>query len=124
MNALSAWDLFIDFAEVPFAVPEVADADGLLYQFGTYAFTGEPTFYLDLVRQFAVFGSDEYVQIHLELQFEPSDDLAALGQHSEWFWLDGRGVVRDWSRHVQQRPEWRILDDRTPNEVRVYQDET
>jgi len=63
MSALSAWDLFIDFAEVPFAVPEVPDADGLLYQFGTHAFTGEPTFYLDLVRQFVVFGSDEYVQI-------------------------------------------------------------
>lgn len=124
MSASAAWDLFIAFAEVPFVVPAIADADGLLYQFGTYRFTGTAMFHLDLVRQFAVLDSDEHVQAHLELVFESGDDLVALGGHGEWFWQDDSGVLRDWSRHVRQRPEWRTLSGHRPIDVRVYQDET
>lgn len=124
MSAPTAWELFLDFAEVPFAVPAIGDADGLLYQFGTYEFTGTPMFHLDLVRQFAVLGSDEYVQAHLELLFEPGDDLIALGRHSEWFWPGNSGPLSDWSRHIRRRPEWLALNDRIPTDVLVYQDET
>jgi hypothetical protein len=114
MSAPVAWDLFMDFAEVLFTVPAIPDADGLLYQFGTYAFTGTPRFHFDLVRQFAVTDSDEYVQAHLELLFEPADDLKALKAHDEWFWRGGSSSLHDWSESVRRRPEWLVLVDRVP----------
>lgn len=42
MRAAGAWAVFVTFARVPFAVPQLPDADGLLYQLGTYSFSGEP----------------------------------------------------------------------------------
>lgn len=114
----------MDFAELPFAVPAIGDADGLLYQFGTYDFTGTPMFHLDLVRQFAAQGSDEYLQVHLELLFEPREDLSALGRHGEWFWSEESGQLGEWSYRVRRRPEWHVLNDRAPADVLVYQDAT
>ncbi|MFC0437398.1 hypothetical protein [Kutzneria buriramensis] len=124
MSASSAWDLFVGFAEVPFAVPAIADADGLLYQFGVYEFTGTPMFHLDLVRQFAVADADEYVQVHLELVFELDDHLVAVAAHNEWWWPEDSVVLRDWSRSVRRRPEWLELNGRVPTDVRIYQHET
>jgi hypothetical protein len=64
LTATEAWEMLIRFAATPFELPDVDDADGLLYQFGTDSFTGEQRFHLDLVRQFAVPDEDEYLQFH------------------------------------------------------------
>ncbi|MBE3202480.1 hypothetical protein [Parafrankia irregularis] len=119
-----AWAAFLDFAAVRFDVPDEPNADGLLYQFGIFDFGGGPAFYLDPVRQFARFDDDEYIQVHLEIQFSPSNDLAALGEHSEWWFSDGSIELSDWTQVISRRSEWVILNELIPISVNVYQDGT
>jgi hypothetical protein len=122
LTAQQGWAVFLDFATLPFDVPDEPDSDGLLYQFGTFRLTGEPAFYFDPVRQFAVPDEDEYVQVHLQMQFAP--DLAALGQHTEWWFADSAIALNDWAQAISRRPEWRTLGQLRPSRVEIYQEET
>lgn len=47
-----------------------ADDDMLLFETGTFDFTGENLFYFSLARQFPN-GEDEYFQLHLDICFTP-----------------------------------------------------
>lgn len=49
----------------------VGDPDDLLYETGTFDFSGEKHFYFSLVRQFRFLDPDEYVQLRLEVQYLP-----------------------------------------------------
>ncbi|MFI5978871.1 hypothetical protein [Streptomyces sp. NPDC051452] len=60
----AAWLAFMRFARQRFATAPTPDSDGLLFQYGTYAFSGRPVFTVDLARQ---------------LQADVSDTLRALG---------------------------------------------
>lgn len=46
------------------------DDDLLIFETGTFDFTGEDLFYFSLVRQFPN-GEDEYFQLHLDIRFTP-----------------------------------------------------
>jgi hypothetical protein len=124
LSAQQAWTVFLNFAKMPFDVPQVPNSDGLLYQFGTFHFAGEPAFYLEPVRQLARHDSDEYIQVHLEMQFPPHPDVAALGQHTEWWFPNGSIALTDWAQAISRRPEWHILNRLPPTRVDIYQDET
>lgn len=52
------WLAFLRFGRKPFDVSDKPDADGLLFQYGTYAFDGPPAFTLDFTRQFEISDSD------------------------------------------------------------------
>ncbi len=123
LTASAALDSLIAFATVPFRVSRGPESDGLLYQYGTYTFTGEPRFHLDLTMQFAVAGEDEYLQFHCDVQFAPTRDLTELGQHSEW-WFADVGLLEEWASSVRARPEWPVLDALTPFTVQVSLDGT
>lgn len=56
----------------------VGEPDSLLFETGTYRFTGEKLFHFDLVRQFQFLDEDEYVQLHLTALYEPSPKTALL----------------------------------------------
>lgn len=124
LSASAAWSVFVDFARVPFAVPQISDADGLLYQFGIFTFSGEPRFHLDLTRQFAVPGEDEFLQFHCDMQFSQTADLQALGSHDEWWWPDGGQELTAWAGEVAARPESVVLADKAPVLTEIYCDET
>ena len=50
---------------------EPIDNDMILFETGTFSFTGEPLFYFSLVRQFPN-DDDEYYQIHVDVLFKPN----------------------------------------------------
>ena len=56
----------------------VGEPDDLLFETGTYSFTGEKLFHFDLVRQFEFLSGDEYVQLHLTVLYAPSAKTALL----------------------------------------------
>lgn len=64
------------------SLPDIVDAfekmcsepiadDMILFETGTFSFTGEPLFYFCLVRQFPKEDDDEFYQIHVEILFQP-----------------------------------------------------
>ena len=72
-----AWRVFKEFS----AVPVAAATDGLLFQCGTYDFTGELLFECDFTRQFTHEEDGEYVsmeQLSCTVYFRPADELASL----------------------------------------------
>ena len=71
------------------SLPEIVDAfermcsvpiadDMILFETGTFSFTGEPRFYFCLVRQFPIEDDDEYYQIHVEILFLPDSENCKL----------------------------------------------
>lgn len=49
----------------------VGEPDDLLFETGTYRFTGEKLFYFSLVRQFQFLDENEYVQLRLDVTYPP-----------------------------------------------------
>lgn len=101
------------------------DSDGLLFQYGTYAFSGRPMFTLHLTRQFAVIDADSehdhYVQLHCELRYEPERDLDALGSFHSWFFHDAGADLEEWFAAMEGR--LRVLFARRPAEMDVYEEQ-
>jgi hypothetical protein len=124
LSADGAWNVFLDFARLPFAAPDTPDADGLLYQFGIFDFSGEPRFHLDLVRQFSATGADEYIQCHCDVQFNPDEALSSLGRYAQWWWPQEGVSLGRWSETIAKRAEWPVLRERRPVSIEIYQDET
>jgi len=54
----------------------ISDELEILFETGTFSFTGEPLFYFSLVRQFQIIYEDEYYQIHVDVLFIPSAENA------------------------------------------------
>jgi hypothetical protein len=116
--AADAWTAYVAFADVAFEVPDEPDADGLLYQYGVYDFSGESRFHLGLVRQFALFDDDELMQFHCNLQFAATPELRALGRYDEWWFLD-EGAPAVWFERIRARPEWPLLTAQLPIAVDI-----
>ena len=72
---LAAWSAFKDFGREMFG----SEGIGLLFQVGTYDFTGRPLFYFDPVCQFEITDSDgehdHFEQLHCELTCVPDDTV-------------------------------------------------
>ncbi|MFG2480625.1 hypothetical protein [Streptomyces fagopyri] len=120
------WLAFLRFGRRIFDVPDTSDADGLLFQYGTYAFDGPPTFTLDLVRQFEVSDSegehDHYVQVHCELGYGRAPVLEALGNFGSWFFHDAGDDLEEWAQGLTARQAWTRIHRLEPAEIRVYQE--
>ncbi|MFE2532140.1 hypothetical protein [Streptomyces sp. NPDC059371] len=121
------WLAFLRFGRRPFHVPDAPDADGLLFQYGTYAFDGPPTFTLDLARQFEVTDSggdhDYYVQVHCELRYGRAPALEALGSFNSWFFHGAGDDLEAWARGLTERAAWAAIRRLEPAEIRVYQEQ-
>lgn len=61
----------------------VGEPDDLLFETGTYNFTGKKLFYFSLVRQFQYKNGDEYIQLHLDICYTPSPATARICD-TEW----------------------------------------
>ena len=59
-------DAFEKICEIP-----VGEPDDLLFETGTYDFTGEKLFYVSLVRQFQFLDEEEYVHLRLDITYRP-----------------------------------------------------
>jgi hypothetical protein len=122
LTADIALQVFGVFAAEQFATGRFPDADGLLYQYGVYSFTGQDMFHLDLTRQFEIVddaGEHEgFVQFHCTLHYPPDPELTALGRHDQWWFHDGDSEsLPAWLAALEARPEWSLLRARRPSSV-------
>ncbi len=68
MNLSDLVNVFEQMCSIPVAV----ESDMLLYETGTYTFSGEPKFYFSLTRQFSDDCEGDFRQLHLNILYEPS----------------------------------------------------
>ncbi|MFD9003032.1 hypothetical protein ACFV0T_18970 [Streptomyces sp. NPDC059582] len=127
LDTEDAWLAFLRFGRRLFDVPHRPDADGLLFQYGTYSFDGPVSFMLDLTRQFEMADSDgehdHYVQVHCELRFSPAPALQALGGFDSWFFHDAGDDLDEWAGELTRRAAWTTMRTLKPVEIRVYQEQ-
>ncbi len=105
-------DAFAELCAQPTADEE------LLFEAGTYAFTGEPMFTVSLARQIPD-GVDEYYQIRAELSFRPDADNAGI---EDVIWIDPADA--DAFSAVRQSAAFAYADSHTAQSVDVRIDET
>lgn len=115
-----AWRVFKGFS----AVPVAAATDGLLFQCGTYAFSGAPLFEFDFTRQFTQEEDGEQVgmeQLALTLYFAPTDELRALKTN---LWSFGFASTAEFFAAVEALPEFRaVLGGPAPLRAETRQEE-
>lgn len=111
LDTEDAWLAFLRFGRRLFDVPEMPDADGLLFQYGTYSFDGPPSFTLDLTRQFEVSDGehDHYVQVHCELRYGLAPALEALGSFDSWFFHNAGDDLEEWAQALTGRAAWTAI---------------
>jgi hypothetical protein len=77
-SGLAAWSAFKEFGRETFGAKHIS----LLFQVGTYNFTGERLFYFDFVCQFAISDSDgehdHFEHLHCELTCMPDEATSGL----------------------------------------------
>ena len=108
---------FEDMCKVPLENVDIDD-DGILFETGTFDFTGEPLFYFSLVRQFPN-EDEEYYQIHLDILYTPTE-LTENYNQSEWC-FGGEMDIFDYVRNSQ---EFLNLKDKEIKQINVFIDET
>ncbi|MFJ9080080.1 hypothetical protein ACIRO3_33320 [Streptomyces sp. NPDC102278] len=124
LTTRAAWLAWVRFAQQRFDTAPTPDSDGLLFQYGTYAFSGRSMFTLDLTRQFDINDDDgehdHYVQVHCELRYEPESALEAGGSFDSWFFHDTDTDLDQWFAAMESRLE--LLLDRGPSEISLYEE--
>jgi hypothetical protein len=99
------------FAEKPDDIDPAPMGDGLLAQYGVYAFTGDPVYELDITRQLAFLGEDGgfgyMTQLHCAFIFAPTAELEALDAWDLWSW-DSEDFFAD----ALAAPGFRIVAER------------
>ncbi|MCQ4210420.1 hypothetical protein [Streptomyces longispororuber] len=126
MDAYEVWLRFIRFGSQRYDTADTPDADGLLFQYGTYAFEGPPVFTLDLVRQFEINDAsgehDHYRQLHCELLYELTPQLRTLGHFESWFFHDTDDELDHWADGLGRQDVWTTVRRLHPREIKVYQE--
>lgn len=97
----------------------VGEPDDLLFETGTYSFTGEKLFYFSLVRQFQFMDKNEYVQLHLDVMYQPRMTTKLLFG-TKW---DSQ-VNGDFFDMVKSSHAYAVVKDMTPVRVDVRIEET
>lgn len=107
-------DAFASMCTLP-----VGEADDLLFETGTFSFTGDKLFYFSLTRQFQYNNEDEYVQLHLDVRYKPSPSTARL-EGTEW----GSLAEGDFFDLVRSSTAYQTVKKLPIAQVEVYIDET
>lgn len=126
LTALSPLDvlevMFAFYQTVRFAEPELEeDGDMLLVQWGSHDWGHGLKFTFDVTRQFIV-GSgedDDFTQLHLTLQFEPTKETEGIAAHSHWCHHPSR--VETSYGEVLNHPDFAVIGQlgATPGELSV-----
>ncbi|MGN0457768.1 MAG: hypothetical protein ACI4IL_02200 [Eubacterium sp.] len=91
--------------------------DIALFETGTFNFTGEELFYFSLVKQFEN-EDDEYVQIHIDAIYEPTDENAKF---SSSIWFD---KPNDIAKQITDSKAFQYLKDKKVSKIEIYMEET
>jgi hypothetical protein len=129
-DVAAALRAFERFASMQFQVPDLPDADGLLFQYGVFSFTGRPMFTLSLIRQFEQCDEqgdhESYRQVGVELLFEPDAALMSLGHKESWC-FDGPGspsAAEEWFAELRSASVFRAIDSMAISSLAVIDDFT
>ena len=90
----------------------------ILFETGTYSFTGKPMFYFSLVRQYPN-EEEEYYQLHLDIMFGPTPDNSSFEQTTWSFEIEDN--IFD---YIKKTKEYMCLKDIPIAKIEVYMDET
>ena len=92
--------------------------DMILFETGTYSFTGEPLFYFSLVRQLPN-DEEEYVQIHVDVLYAPTQRNENF-QSSTW----NEELEEDIFTYIRKSEAYLTMKAEKYINVNVYMDET
>ncbi|UNL83242.1 hypothetical protein [Priestia koreensis] len=114
----SVWSAFKELSRQPV---EGEEEVALLFQCGTYDFTGEKKFHFTFTRQFSIEEEDEPTQLHCEFLFEP---LPIFKNHTieEWY-FEYEGELDDFFSSVENADAFQLARDAKPSEFSVYIEE-
>ncbi|WP_131737202.1 hypothetical protein [Actinomadura roseirufa] len=117
-----------DFADFEFDVPNTADADGFIFQYGAANWFSEPTFVLSIGRQFEVVDADgqyeHFLQVHFEFRYPLDDALEAARDHAEWWFPEDGPSFDSWLENIESSPIAAITALREPRDLVVVEDRT
>ncbi|MFC4610358.1 hypothetical protein ACFO9E_21465 [Streptomyces maoxianensis] len=123
LTAHDVWPAFLRFGRQRFDTALTPDSDGLLLQYGTYAFDGPPKFTLDFTRQFEINDDDgdhdHYLQVHCELRYPPDPALDDLRSFNSWFFHDTDECLDHWAGTMGSLLA--PLRGRKPADIRLYE---
>ncbi|MFI7122908.1 SMI1/KNR4 family protein [Amycolatopsis sp. NPDC049868] len=101
------------FEGVEFDVPDDADSDGFLFQYGEVNWGSEPMFSVGFVRQMEIVDADgeheQYSQVGFEFRCRVDADLRSLGSRAVWWFRSDGTDFEDWLTSVTRDPVWRTL---------------
>lgn len=98
------------------AVP--MEEDMILFETGTFSFSGEPLFYFELVRQFPN-EEEEYYQIHINVLFKPSP---ANERFSKAVWNED--IEENIFDYIRKSQAFAYARENTPVRIDVFMCET
>ena len=112
------------------SLPEIVDAfermcripiadDMILFETGTFSFTGEPRFYFCLVRQFPIEDDDEFYQIHVVILFQPDSENCKF---SGTVWNED--IAENIFDFIRKSDAFAYAKSRPYSKIEIYMDET
>ena len=107
--------VFEEMCEIPI---EEENEKMILFETGTFSFTGKPMFYFSLVRQYPN-EEEEYYQLHLDIMFEPTPDNSSFEQTTWSFEIEDN--IFD---YIRKSKEYMCLKEIPIAKIDVYMDET
>ena len=105
-------DIFEKMCQTP------VENDMILFETGTFSFTGSPLFYFSLVRQFSN-EEDEFYQIHVDVLYKPDQENNAF---SESVWNED--IPENIFEHVRGSKAYTYAKNHAIVKVDIYMDET
>ena len=115
------------FAAIDFDVADEPQADGILFEYGTFRSLPEPAFLIGFTRQLSAGdtdgGSEGYHQLHLEYTFPIDADLEAAGSRTEWWFRDDPVEFDQWLGMAMADPVWDTVRGKQPTAFTVFQEE-
>lgn len=93
------------------------EEDMLLFETGTFGFTGEKLFYFSLVKQFPN-DDDEFFQIHIDVMYKPSVENKNF---SQTFWDETGEEIFD---YIRNSDEFNYAKNNKFVNLEFYMDET
>lgn len=94
------------------------EEDMILFETGTYSFTGEPMFNFSLVRQFPNC-EEEYYQIHVDVLYVPEEENKDFKQ-SIW----NEDIEENIFTYIKKSQEYEYCKGKEFSKVDIYMDET
>lgn len=105
-------DVFEEMCNIP------VKEDMILFETGTYSFTGEPMFYFSLVRQFPN-DEEEYYQIHVDVLYVSTAENKNFEQN---IWNED--IEENIFSYIKKTSEFSFCKNKEFSKVEIYFDET